>query len=82
MTDHLDLPVVATGDWIDAAWINQYLRDNFNAIFQGMAAGGDIPYAVDANTVGALAIGAAGVDFFGERSAVAGKTRQCWTVEK
>ena len=26
MTDHLDLPVVATGDWIDAAWINQYLR--------------------------------------------------------
>ena len=60
MTDHLDLPVVATGDWIDAAWINQYLRDNFNAIFQGMAAGGDIPYAVDANTVGALAIGAAG----------------------
>ena len=47
--------MVATGDWIDAAWINQYLRDNFNAIFQGLAAGGDMPYAVDANTVAALA---------------------------
>lgn len=60
MTDHIDLPVVATGDWIDAAWINQYLGDNLKAIFQGVAAGGDIPYAVDANTVGALHIGAAG----------------------
>lgn len=55
MTDHLEVPLVATGDWIDAAWLNQYLRDNIAAIFQGLATGGDLPYAVDANTVGALA---------------------------
>lgn len=55
MTDYSEVPIIYTGDWIDAAWLNQYLRDNFRAIMQGMAATGDIPYAVDANTVAALA---------------------------
>lgn len=54
MTDHYDVPIVATGDWIDAAWINQYIGDNVRAWRQGFAAGGDIPYAVDANTIAAL----------------------------
>lgn len=31
MTDHSDVPLMATGDWIDAAWINQYLGDNVRA---------------------------------------------------
>lgn len=54
MTDYSDVPTIFTGDWIDAAWINQYIGDNFRAVMQGMAATGDIPYALDANTVGAL----------------------------
>jgi hypothetical protein len=55
MTDHFDVPVVATGDWIDAAFINQYWGDNFRAIFQAFTATGMIPYAVDADTIGGLA---------------------------
>lgn len=59
MTDHIDVPIVANGDWIDAAWINQYIGDNLRAVFQGLANPGSIPYAVDADTVGELAAGAA-----------------------
>lgn len=54
MTDHSDVPIVATGDWIDAAWINQYIGDNVRAWRQGFAAAGDMAYAVDANTIAAL----------------------------
>lgn len=54
MTDHTDVPVVATGDWIDAAWINQYIGDNVRAWRQGFVTGGDMPYALDANTITAL----------------------------
>jgi hypothetical protein len=55
MTDFYDVPVVATGDWIDAAFINQYWGDNFRALHQGFAAGGDMAYALDANTIAAVA---------------------------
>ncbi len=54
MTDHYDVPIVATGDWIDAAWINQYIGDNVRAWRQGFVTGGDMPYALDANTIAAL----------------------------
>lgn len=54
MTDYVDVPTIFTGDWIDAAWINQYIGDNFRAIKQGLAATGDVAYALDANTIAAL----------------------------
>lgn len=48
------LPLTATGDWIDAAWINQYLRDNDAATWSGSALGA-IPYYTGTNTKSALA---------------------------
>jgi microcystin-dependent protein len=54
MTDHTDVPIVATGDWIDAAFINQYWGDNFRSIFQGFANAGSIAYAIDVDTIGEL----------------------------
>lgn len=54
MIDHIDVPIVATGDWIDAAWINQYIGDNVRAWRQGFVAAGDMAYALDANTIAAL----------------------------
>jgi microcystin-dependent protein len=54
MADHNDVPVVATGDWIDAAFINQYWGDNFRAIYQGYANVGSMAYAADANTIAEL----------------------------
>lgn len=54
MTDVSDVPTIYTGDWIDAAWINQYIGDNFRALMQGFGATGNIPYAIDADTIGAL----------------------------
>lgn len=59
MTDYSDVPTIYTGDWIDAAWLNQYVGDNFRALKQGLANAGDMPYAVDANTIAALNAGAA-----------------------
>lgn len=55
MTDYNEVPLIYTGDWIDAAWLNQYLRDNFRAFKQGFAVAGDMPYALDGNTIAALA---------------------------
>jgi hypothetical protein len=55
MTDYNDVPLIFTGDWIDAAWLNQYLGDNFRALKQGLAIAGDMPYALDGNTIAALA---------------------------
>ena len=71
MTDHSDTPLISTGDWIDAAWLNQYIGDNFRAIFQGISNTGSIPYGVDANTVGELAIGTAGQIFQVNAGAIA-----------
>lgn len=59
MTDHVDVPILFNGDWIDAAWLNQYLGDNVRAFRQGFTAAGDLPYAVDGNTIGPLSAGAA-----------------------
>lgn len=61
MTDHSNVPVVTTGDWIDAAWINQYIGDNFRAIYQAYQAAGDMAYAIDADTIGRLTITNGGV---------------------
>lgn len=55
MSDYSDVPTIYTGDWIDAAWLNQYVGDNFRALKQGVANAGDMPYALDANTLAALA---------------------------
>lgn len=55
MTDYSDVPTIYTGDWIDAAWLNQYVGDNFRALKQGLANAGDVPYALDGNTIAALA---------------------------
>jgi len=60
MTDHNDVPIVATGDWIDAAWINQYIGDNVRAWRQAYTAAGMMAYAVDNNTLAGLAIGSNG----------------------
>lgn len=55
MTDYYDVPIVYTGDWIDAAWLNQYVGDNLRAFKQGFVNAGDVPYALDSNTIAALA---------------------------
>jgi hypothetical protein len=55
MTDHVDVPIVATGDWIDAAWINQFIGDNNRAWQQAYTAAGMMAYALDANTLAGLA---------------------------
>lgn len=55
MTDYSDVPTIYTGDWIDAAWLNQYVGDNFRALKQGFANAGDVAYALDSNTLAALA---------------------------
>lgn len=55
MTDHIDVPIVATGDWIDAAWINQYIGDNVRAWRQAYTATGMLAYALDGNTLAGLA---------------------------
>lgn len=55
MTDHRDVPLIATGDWIDAAWINSYIGDNVRAWRQGYTQQGAMAYALDANTLAELA---------------------------
>ena len=54
MADHSNVPTISTGDWIDAAWLNQYLKDNFGAILQGFANAGSMAYALDGNTIAEL----------------------------
>jgi len=60
------VPLTATGDWIDAAWINQYVRDNFAAgVPDVFTAAGEIPYATGANAAGVLSLVAGGVLYGG-----------------
>ena len=47
-----NVPLLATGDWIDAAWGNTYWRDNLAALYPYTTAG-DLAYGVSAG--GALA---------------------------
>ena len=47
------VPLVATGDWIDAAWLNQYLRDNVAALWPYTTAG-DISYATSPTVLARL----------------------------
>jgi hypothetical protein len=60
MTDYSNVPTISTGDWIDAAWLNQYVGDNFRAVFQAFQAMGDIVYAISGTTLGRLPIGSNG----------------------
>lgn len=48
------VPLLATGDWIDAAWGNTYWKDNFAALWPYTAAG-DISYAAGATSLAKLA---------------------------
>lgn len=57
MTDNSNVPIVATGDFIDAAFINQYWGDNMAARWP-YTAKGDIAVAIGANTLIALPVGA------------------------
>ena len=54
-----DVPLAATGDWIDAAWVNQYIRDNIAAIWVGTTAG-DMDYYSSAIAKTRVPIGGAG----------------------
>lgn len=38
MSSYSVVPLSANGDWIDAAWINQYIKDNFAALWKIEAA--------------------------------------------
>jgi hypothetical protein len=48
------VPLLATGDWIDAAWGNTYWKDNLAALWPYTAAG-DISYAAGATSLAKLA---------------------------
>lgn len=56
MTDYSDVPIIYTGDWIDAAWLNQYVGDNLRAFKQGYVNAGDMAYALDGNTINAVSM--------------------------
>lgn len=59
MTDFTSVPLLTTGDWIDAAWGNTYWRDNFAALFPYTTAG-DMAYASSSSALSRLGVGAAG----------------------
>lgn len=54
-----NLPILATGDWIDAAYGNQYWGDNFRALWP-YTTQGDLAYATSSSTLTRLGIGSAG----------------------
>lgn len=59
------VPLLATGDWIDAAWGNTYWRDNFAAVWPYTTAG-DIAYAAGATSpLSRLALTTGGVLYGG-----------------
>ena len=67
------VPLLATGDWIDAAWGNTYWRDNFAALYPYTTAG-DLAYGVSAGAALArLGIGGAGALLYSGGSAPAWK---------
>lgn len=59
MTNMTQVPVASPGDWIDAAYINTYLRDNFKAVWPYTTAG-DIAIAASSASLARLAKGADG----------------------
>jgi hypothetical protein len=59
------VPLLATGDWIDAAWGNTYWRDNMAALWPYTTAG-DVAYAVSASgALGRLALTVGGMLYGG-----------------
>lgn len=68
-----NVPLLATGDWIDAAWGNTYWRDNFAALYPYTTAG-DLAYGVSAGgALARLGIGGAGALLYSGGSAPAWK---------
>lgn len=57
MTTFNPVPLVATGDWITATWLNTYVRQNMTALFPGTTAG-DLDYYSSATEKARLGIGA------------------------
>lgn len=67
------VPLLATGDWIDAAWGNTYWRDNLAALYPYTMAG-DLAYAVSAGgALARLGIGGTGALLYSGGSAPAWK---------
>lgn len=59
------VPLLATGDWIDAAWGNTYWKDNFAALWPYTTAG-DVAYGVSASgALGRLGLTVGGVMYGG-----------------
>ena len=54
MTDWQDVPEMSDGDWVDGAWLNQYLRDNISIIRNAFSNVGSMAYALTANTLAEL----------------------------
>jgi microcystin-dependent protein len=54
MTDWQDVPEMSDGDWVDGAWLNQYLRDNIRVIRNAFLNAGSLAYALTANTLAEL----------------------------
>lgn len=68
-----NVPLLATGDWIDAAWGNTYWRDNLAALYPYTTAG-DLAYGVSAGgALARLGIGGAGALLYSGGSAPAWK---------
>jgi hypothetical protein len=59
MSNYSEPPFMANGDWIDGAWLNQYLRDNFRTVWQVQAAE-DLIVGASPSTAKRLAKGANG----------------------
>ena len=70
-----NLPILATGDWIDAAYGNQYWGDNFRALWPYTTAG-DLGYGVSASAnLARLGISTQGGMLYSTGSAPAWLTR-------
>jgi len=66
MSNYSEPPFMSNGDWIDGAWLNQYLRDNFKQLWKIQAAE-DLIVGASPSTAKRLAKGANGT-FLGVNS--------------
>lgn len=56
MTDYTNVPIAASGDWIDDAYLNTYLGDNFRAVFGPLTAVGQLLVSLTANRLSKVAV--------------------------
>jgi hypothetical protein len=56
MTDYTNVPIAAAGDWIDDAYLNTYLGDNFRAVFGALTAAGQLLVSTAANRLTKVAV--------------------------